>query len=139
MKRFLSISFLIVFLAGQINLTWADHYCMNFKVQSSILIGHGDLDCGMGEMESCEEQDNDFTFPKFKAPQCCSNDYFSSDSDDHFFKSEITEKKQIAVYLTSVDASIFSPDGSLVVDNFVAKSPPLVHPEKQVWNQSFLI
>ncbi|MDZ7605089.1 MAG: hypothetical protein U5K79_05765 [Cyclobacteriaceae bacterium] len=54
MRRIIAISLLLIFGAGQVNLTWASHFCGAFKVKSELMLGHGHLDCGMAEINNCE-------------------------------------------------------------------------------------
>jgi hypothetical protein len=139
MKRFLAISLLVIFIAGQVNLTWADHFCMSFKVQSSVMLGHGELDCGMGEMSSCDDEQEDASIPVFKAPSCCSNDYYSSDSDDNFVKEKSHSDDQItfvAIYTTTL-LQFFNEQTDQ--STFIASSPPLIQSDRQVLFQTFLL
>ena len=139
MKRILAISLLLIFIAGQVNLTWASHFCMSFKVQSSIMLGHGDLDCGMGEMVECDNDKNDIPGPVYKAPSCCSNDYFSSDSDDQFYKSETLTNNQISFFAIYTETFLgFTSENNQQI-TFIAPSPPLIQADKQVMYQTFLL
>jgi len=139
MKRILSISLLLIFIAGQVNLTWADHYCMNFKVQSSVMIGHGELDCGMGEMMECDENKNNIHGPVYEAPNCCSNDYFSSDSDDEFNKSETLSAQQVSFLTVYAEAILSFTSENKQQTTFTVCSPPLIQADKQVMYQTFLL
>ena len=139
MKRVIAISLLIIFMAGQVNLTWADHFCMSFKVQSSMMLGHGELDCGMGEMMSCDEEQNDDTVPMFKAPSCCSNDYYSSDADDNFFKASSLSDDQISFLAVFAQVFLQNYNKNIESNIFVASSPPLIYTDKQVLYQTFLL
>lgn len=139
MKRVLAISLLIIFFAGQVNLTWADHFCMSFKVKSSVMFGQGHLDCGMGEMMDCEDECNEINSPIFEAQSCCSNDYYSSDSDDHFNKSESILGDQILFIASLVETMIsFYPDND-EQKKLITSSPPLIHHDRQVMYQTFLL
>ena len=139
MKRILAISLLIIFVSGQVNLTWADHFCMSFKVKSALMLGHDHLDCGMGEMMECEDGNSQAEGPVFKTPNCCSNDYYSSDSDDHFNKSESISGNQIFILASFVEALIsFSPEND-EHKILITSSPPLIHQDYQVMYQSFLL
>jgi hypothetical protein len=139
MKRVVAISLLIIFVAGQVNLTWADHYCMSFKVQSSVMLGHGELDCGMGEMISCEDEPEDVSSPMFKTPGCCSNDYYSSDSDDNFVKTGSLSDAQMIFLAAFTESFIkfFNNDASR--NTFIASSPPLIQTDRQILYQTFLL
>ena len=95
MKRTIAISLLLIFISGQLNLTWAKHFCGMIEEKSSVMLGHGHLDCGMGEMTVCEDDMEIVDGPSFTAPDCCNNDYYSADSDDFFSKVQTVSDIQV--------------------------------------------
>ena len=139
MRRILALSMLMIFLAGQVNLTWANHFCMSFKVTSSLMLGQSHLDCGMNEMMHCDDLDNDFTGPVFTVPACCSNDYISSDSDEHFTKSENLSNSLLFFNASYIECFYNLNPGNDEENNIIAFSPPLIQPDLQVLYQTFLL
>ena len=139
MKRVLAISLLLIFTAGQLNLTWATHFCGEFAVQNSVAIGIDDLSCGMEEESCCDEDSKEITGPIITTEECCSNDYYSSDADDFFIKIESENDKQIqfiTVYTVSLYKQLYSTEYKCyTTTNF----PRLKSPERQVLYQTFLL
>ncbi|NJN25274.1 MAG: hypothetical protein HC819_04490 [Cyclobacteriaceae bacterium] len=139
MKRFLAISLLSIFLAGQINLTWATHFCGQTMVKSSLMLGQGRLDCGMEETQSCDIPASKGRSDKCLQTSCCDSEYYSADTDDFFNAGSTTIDfhglSTAAFVCTVFDFSIPNPDWP----HFIAKSPPLVYSDKQIWLQVFLI
>lgn len=139
MKRVISIALLLIFVAGQINLTFAEHFCMSFKIKSSVMVGHGDLDCGMGEMMACDDEESTANGPLLKAPSCCSNDYYSSDSDDHFNKSEPISGNELLFVAAFVESFLNIDPTNDEQYAVVASSPPLIQQDRQILYQTFLL
>lgn len=98
MKRIFAISLLFIFIAGQVNLTWATHYCGKLAVQRTVSIGTDDLSCGMGKESCCDEDENKFEGAIITSEECCSNDYYSSDADDYFLKADADNEKVVQFY-----------------------------------------
>jgi len=139
MKRVLAISLLIIFISGQINLTWASHFCGNFKVESTLSLGKADLSCGMEEMSCCDEASVNNTGSIIITDRCCSNDYFTSDADDFFDNSGNSFDRQILFinsFVTSLYNYVQQNDEPQIV--FVS-SPPLILLDHQVLYQTFLL
>lgn len=139
MKRVIAISLLLIFVAGQVNLTWASHYCMSFKVKSAVMLGQGNLDCGMGNMMDCNEDENECGQSDFEASSCCSNDYITSDSDDFFEKenSDFNTQYLFVVAFTEILFSFSAENDQYIT--LITPSPPLIHPDRQIVYQSFLL
>lgn len=139
MKRILAISLLLIFIAGQVNLTWATHFCGKFAVQSSVSLGIDDLTCGMEEEFCCDEDDNEIDGPIIISEECCSNDYYSSNADDYFNKVESFTSQEVdfpIAYVLSFFDLTFEIDEQNI---FIASSPPLIQSDQQVLYQSFLL
>lgn len=139
MKRFLAITLVVIFVAGQLNLIWAEHFCMDHKVKTAVLLGTAQLDCGMGAMVNCEEEVVDTDGPVIKAPDCCYNKFYSSESDDQFDKSE-SVSIELAKFITSfvVTYQSFFPENDAHI-SVVDASPPLIQYDRQIQYQSFLL
>lgn len=139
MKRIIAISLLLIFISGQLNLTWASHYCMGFNVKNSLMLGQGQLDCGMGDMMNCRDNATDCDEENLKLPSCCSNDYVSSDSDDHFDRSESISNSQIFFIASYAETLLsFNPQNDEEI-SYIASPPSLMQPDLQVLYQSFLL
>jgi hypothetical protein len=74
MKQLLSITMLLFFFLGQVNLSWAKHYCQDILITSEVSIAPGKSDC-------CGDE-------SAKIIECCEDQITTADSDDHFSKSE---------------------------------------------------
>jgi len=139
MKRAISISLLIVFLAGQVNLTWASHYCGSFKVKSSMMLGHSHLDCGMEETMECERETTQSGGMAVEKNNCCKTQYFSSDADN-FFAGGKTSKPITVDFIIAFTSTCFDfAPNSLVQEYFLIHSPPLIQEKKCILYQSLLI
>jgi hypothetical protein len=139
MKRVFAISLLFIFLSGQFSVTWATHFCGEFEVKSSIMLGHGHLDCGMGEMQSCEDEAKDSDGTSIVPPVCCSNDYYSAESDEYFNQVK-TLGTGYVLFASAYVISFFENADSVHHNNFfIAESPPLIPDDLQVLHQNFLL
>lgn len=138
MKRIFAISLLLIFVAGQVNLTWATHYCGNFAVDNSISLGEEKLTCGM-EKYCCNEESPNVDGPVIVNEDCCSNDFHSVDADDYFTKIESSFDRQL-VFSASFVVSLFDfcPNHD-ELDFYLASSSPLIQTDRQVLYQTFLI
>jgi len=139
MKRIIAITLLLIFGAGQVNLTWASHFCGVFKVKSELMLGHGHLDCGMSEMNTCDTQTKLPGGITIERNGCCENIYYSSDTDDSFSAANAVNIQGcdfiIVPYFTFNNLSV---ENSKIVFSRIP-SPPLIHPDKCLWHQTFII
>ncbi|WPR73410.1 HYC_CC_PP family protein [Algoriphagus sp. NG3] len=91
MKSFISFLMLIFFLAGQINLTLSAHYCGDELKSTEVTIAPEKQECCGDEGRTIE-------------PDCCSDEYAISESDDYFgkadFQAEISPEFILAYVLT---------------------------------------
>lgn len=100
------------------------------------MIGEKDLDCGMAMMDMPENEAGDH----FTNPDCCQNQYLSSNTDDSFKKSLSLELSTVFV-ATTIASLIYSfelfplLEQPLAVDN----SPPFLKRDITVLHQVFLI
>ncbi len=139
MKRTIAISLLLIFLAGQFNLTWAAHYCGSFKVKSSMMLGHSHLDCGMMDTMACEGESTQPLGMVVEKNGCCQTQYFSSDTDILFNGEKTISPLTIDFFIAySVSLIDFVPQ-SLDQKFFISHSPPLIQAEKCILYQTFLI
>lgn len=139
MKRFLAISLLLVFLSGQFNLTWAKHFCGSIEVVNSMTFGKEELSCGMVKESCCSEDSSISDGPILGNVQCCTNDYYSADSDDFFGLTDNSLDNQ-EMFAASFILSLFdlTPNTDRI-NLYTASSPPLILCDKQVWYQTFLL
>ena len=139
MKRILALSLLFIFLAGQLNLTLASHYCGSIKVETTMSLGKVDLDCGMEEMQTCDRPSENEERSACLKIHCCVNEYSSADTDDFFNASEQNIIPQVFFvhyfFISFLDQFLNESEQDFIV----TASPPLIHPDKQVWYQTFLI
>jgi len=139
MKRLLAISLLFIFIAGQVNLTWATHFCGQYAVQSSVSLGEDDLSCGIEEESCCDEDEGKIDGPIITGEECCSNGYYSSDADDYFLKVDSENDRFVQLY--NIRTITFYPQFNFTEYNsYLAKDIPiLIPPDKQVLFQTFLL
>lgn len=81
MKKIISFILSLLLLLSSTGITYAAHYCGDFKMMEEISIGQQHLSCGMVmEDTSCDDgqqEDHD----------CCDNQYTSITTDDNFAKA----------------------------------------------------
>lgn len=76
MKSLLSTFLLLFFLMGQVNLTWAKHFCGDKLVSSKVSLA--------AESHDCCETEKGTIIPL----DCCENEILTADSDDFFGKTD---------------------------------------------------
>lgn len=106
MKRIIAISLLLIFMSGQVNLTWATHFCGDSAVSNSLSLGQTKLNCSMEEISCCDEDVSQSGSSSIKNIECCSDDYYSSDADDYFASPESTIKSQV-LFAVAFSLSLF--------------------------------
>ncbi len=139
MKRIIAISLLLIFGAGQVNLTWASHFCGVFKVKSALMIGHGHLDCGMPEMNACDIQNQQQGAVIIEKNGCCENVYFSADSDDVFRTVDAVNIQGCDFFIISFFAFDNHSVENSKLELPITPSPPLMHSDKCLLYQIFII
>lgn len=116
---------LLFFLTGQINLTLAAHYCGDELKSTEVSIAPERTDCCGADIN----QD----------PDCCTDEYASSDSDDYFGKAQsqvqISPEFVLAYVLTIQGLSIEDTEDS----NPEFLYPDLPIPDLNILHQSFQI
>lgn len=86
-KKIASIFLSLLILVSTMGITYSTHYCMGRAVDSELMIGIHQLNCGMMDMNaSCETTDTNTM-----VPGCCENDFISinTDNDYQVVKTEI--------------------------------------------------
>ncbi|WP_192348450.1 hypothetical protein [Algoriphagus sp. Y33] len=127
MKSIISSIMLLFFLTGQVNLTLAAHYCGDELKSTDVTIAPEKTDCCGVDLE------------KIPDPDCCSDEYTSSDSDDYFGKAQF--QTQLSAEFVLVYVLTF-PGIQLKVDqipnpDFVFPDRPI--PDLNILHQTFLI
>ena len=84
-------------------LTYGTHICGGHPVLSEFMIGEKHLDCGMAMMDMTDNETGDH----FANPDCCKNQYLSSNTDDSFKKSLSLDLSTVFV-ATTVASIIYS-------------------------------
>lgn len=127
MKTIISSLMLLFFLTGQINLTLAAHYCGDELKSTEVSIAPEKTDCCGVDLSSIPD------------PECCSDEYTSSDSDDYFGKTQF----QIQISPDFVLAYILTIPGiqsvSIELSNPEYLFPDRPIPDLNILHQSFLI
>lgn len=125
MSRILSTTMLLFFFLGQINLSWAKHYCGDKLVGSEISIAPEKSDCCGDESEN--------------PMNCCEDQLTTVDADDHFSKSEIkawVSPEFVLAYTLNLYKSL-SPKIDLIAFNRYQENLPV--PDFLILHQRFLI
>ncbi len=124
-KKILLSLMMLTFLAGQVNLAWAMHYCGEELVASELTVDPDSHDCCGDESET--------------TPDCCEDQISQADSDDHFQKSELKQSispefvlAYVLTWIGSFEADVESARG----DFYYADIPI---PDLQILHQTFLI
>ncbi|WP_139316551.1 HYC_CC_PP family protein [Algoriphagus marinus] len=126
MKQILTTLMLLFFLLGQVNLSWAKHYCGDELIDSEVTFSPEKSDCGASSAAEVPED-------------CCKDQITTVDADDHFSKSEIKVHLS-AEFVFAYTLSFLSP---LTFDNqpqqldIYYEDHPL--PDLYLLHQTFLI
>ena len=123
-------------LLSNVGLTYGTHFCGGHAVIGEFMMGESHLDCGMGLMDM-EHSDAD---TNVSAPNCCSNQYISSDMDD-VAKKELSSEL-ISPFVTIAVATVlftFTPIQETNQLPVVDTSPPLLEQDFQSSYQIYLI
>ena len=91
MKKVIAIFLAILILTTNAGLTFAMHYCGGKVVKSSVMLGEGDLSCGMTESEMKPSCDGHSQKTTIKAKSCCQNEYFQLEIEDDFNSSAVVK------------------------------------------------
>ncbi len=139
MKQVVSISLAILVLLVNMGFTYATHYCGGYAMESKVLLGATDLNCGMENMEeTCAN-----TFPgknSFKKERCCDNKFIAIDIEDDFNspiqKVSVEVKFVISFIYTFIQSPVIQNDQQFTFSEY---PPPLPEQDFQVLYQRFLI
>lgn len=140
MKRLVAISLAIIILMSNLGLTVATHYCGGHAVESGLLMGGGDFDCGM-EGGDTEHRVVDENCAHFTAESCCENLHQTIQTDNtlqidlpapEFHAPTVAE---FVVY----SFLFFEPVTAGEIAPFRIFPPPLPGRDVQILFQTFLI
>lgn len=137
-KRFLAISFALLILLSNMGFTFTTHYCGGHAVQSKLMIGLGDLGCGMESMDnSCESlPDQESLKPK----ACCDNDFITFDIEDEYNsgieKISIDTKFAFSFIYTFYQLNLDEANQIIALSDH---PPPLLERDIQSLYQTFLL
>jgi hypothetical protein len=125
MKQLVSSILLLFFFLGQVNLSWAEHYCGDELMNSELTFSP--------EKNDCSGSEND------KLADCCENQITTADADDHFSKSEVKvsiSAEFVLAYALSLVRILISDTDS---DQYDTYSENLPAPNLHLLHQTFLI
>lgn len=81
MQKIFSFILSLLLLLSSTGLTYAQHYCGDFKMMEKITFGEEHLSCGMAMVDTaCGDEDQE-------EHDCCDNQYTSITTDDNFAQS----------------------------------------------------
>lgn len=127
MKAIVSSLMLLFFLIGQVNLTLAAHYCGDELKSAEVTVAPEKTDCcGEGMSKTAD-------------PDCCSDNYTSSDSDDYFGKSQL-QVELSPVFIVAYVLTVPTVQSDIVqISNPGYLFPDRPLPDLTILYQSFLI
>lgn len=126
MKSLFATFMLLFFLMGQINLTWAKHFCDDKLVSSELTLSTKAKDC-------CAKSSG-------KTPMdCCEDKIASADSDDFFGKTGIEFDVSLGFILSFVYSFDFSLSENLEIEFSKPKSPDPFLKDLYLLYETFLI
>jgi hypothetical protein len=127
MKSLLSTFLLLFFLMGQVNLTWAKHFCGDELVSSKVTLAAEGHDC-------CESEKGS------KVPMdCCEDEISTADSDDFFGKTEFQVKISPEFILAYALVFGFPPAEKQTAEKPDFEFPDKPIPDLNILHQTFLI
>ncbi len=128
MRVFISSILLVFFCLGQVNLSWAKHYCDEKLISSELTLNPDTPNC-------CDSGKPDSSAPQ----DCCANEITTADADDYFGKADFDSKLSPVFIWTYV--LTFSPAAS-GIEHMVSPDhvfPDIPIPDLNILHQSFLI
>jgi len=116
----------------------ATHYCSGLAVESKLVFGHEELECGMEKMQepSCHSE------PEKEENNCCENKYQSLDVEDEFKPTSTVFLSKIQIEYLGVFVVAYLGLDFLTTEQIPQHthySPPLIEQDKYVLFQVFLI
>lgn len=132
----MAISLALVLLTSNVGLAMVTHFCGGQAVKSQLVIGHGNLDCGMADMNMATEQKS--TGMDYASSGCCEDQYQSFEIEDDF------NHLQLSINLDFVAAFVHAFLDVVVLSEedhpqYAHYSPPLLLRDIPILNQTFII
>ena len=117
-------------------LTLASHYCGGHVVESQLMIGPKNLDCGMPDMDiTCENED---AANSVQPIPCCENHFTTANIKDGFTAASLITAPNV-IFIQAFGAPFI--DLSFVreslTDNYFTYLPPVTYPDVTILFQVF--
>jgi len=124
---------------GNIGLTFGTHYCGGQAVLTEIILGNGDLSCGMPDLgSSCESIPQGLSVSE---KGCCENQYVTVDIEGDFDSSlkhpTLEAKFVFAIAYTILDLHYAENEHKIAYFDYLP--PPPLEQDVQTLLQTFLI
>jgi hypothetical protein len=139
-RKIIAISLSLILLLSNAGLTLASHYCGGEAVGSTLMLGPGNLDCGMPEApQNCEIPAKDTT--SMEAADCCQNAFTTLEVEEQMGMEawNITQNSVFAVAfaISCLDILTIAPERQNF--QYLNHSPPLPRAPLRILFQSFLL
>ena len=125
MKKLLSIALLLFFMMGQVNLTWAMHYCGDELMSSEVSLAPEKSHC-------CGDEGT-------KSMDCCADEVTIADSDDFFGKTEINLDLSPSFVLVLAYSFFITPISIEEPQRYEIAQKGIPIPDLNILYQNFLI
>ncbi|MFY0654366.1 MAG: hypothetical protein JXQ96_20180 [Cyclobacteriaceae bacterium] len=137
MRKIIAISLSILLVVANIGFTVGTHFCLGMAVETKLIIGAGELDCGMNMVKTCE---TDTAIPTIQKKGCCDNHFVSLQIEDEY-NSTSFEFNSDGKFLFTLAFAFFQINYEENADNTSYREyyPPPLNQDVQVLFQSFLI
>ncbi len=136
MKKVMAISLALVLLTSNIGLAMVTHFCGGKAVKSQFVIGHGNLGCGMSDMEMASGQKP--AGMEYEPSGCCEDQYHSFEIEDDFNLLQLSLNLDfVAAFVPAfLDFALSSEDEHPMYGHY---SPPLLLKDIPILHQVFII
>lgn len=136
MRKAIAISLSLILLLSNVGLTLASHYCGGKAVESQLMIGANNLDCGMPDMDAtCT---NNGATNTFQPIPCCENHFTTVSLKDGFTASSlITIPNAIFIQAFVTSFIDFSFARESLTDDYFTYLPPVTRPDISILFQVF--
>ena len=134
MKKLFSVFLALVFLSSNLGFALGTHFCGSHAVESKIILGQADLDCGMGMMEMNDSQSKALAIKT----GCCENVFQDLKINDDFksgFKVHSPDVQFALLFAVTYNELFVTSDE--VTISFIKYDPPPLERDIPVLVQSF--
>lgn len=137
MQKVISTLLSLLILLSSSGIAYAQHFCGDFEMISTLTLGEKQLSCGMA-MEKETSSECDDTFQKM---DCCDNQYTTVDTDDTFTKTsfDVDLNKNFVAAFVSVFVLQTIANYPSHTNFFAEYNPPPLDQDFQVLYETFLI